>query len=227
MADNETTDWNPVLRGEFAKPYWHQLQKFVAGERSQFTVFPPATDVFAALHLTTYADTRVVILGQDPYHGPKQAHGLCFSVRPGVAVPPSLANVYKELRTDLDITTPRHGNLEAWARQGVLLLNTTLTVRAGQAASHQGHGWEIFTDQVLRTVNDKQQPVVFLLWGAAARKKKALIDLTRHVVLESAHPSPLSAHNGFFGSRPFSKTNAALVAAGLAPIDWLLPEQGE
>ncbi len=227
MADNETTDWNPVLRGEFAKPYWHQLQKFVTSERSQFTVFPPATDVFAALHLTTYADTRVVILGQDPYHGPKQAHGLCFSVRPGVAVPPSLANVYKELRTDLDITTPRHGNLEAWARQGVLLLNTTLTVRAGQAASHQGHGWEIFTDQVLRTVNDKQQPVVFLLWGAAARKKKALIDLTRHVVLESAHPSPLSAHNGFFGSRPFSKTNAALVAAGLAPIDWLLPEQGE
>ncbi|MCY7297675.1 MAG: uracil-DNA glycosylase [Ilumatobacteraceae bacterium] len=217
------TDWNPVLRDELAKPYWPRLQQFVADQRAQFTVFPPAADVFAALHLTTYADTRVVILGQDPYHGPNQAHGLCFSVRSGVAIPPSLANVYKELHTDLDITPPRHGNLEAWARQGVLLLNTTLTVRAGQAASHQGHGWEIFTDQVLRAVNHKQQRVVVLLWGAAARKKKALIDLTRHVVLESAHPSPLSAHNGFFGSRPFSRTNAALVAAGLAPIDWLLP----
>jgi len=219
------TDWNPVLRDELAKPYWPRLQQFVADQRAQFTVFPSAADVFAALHLTTYADTRVVILGQDPYHGPNQAHGLCFSVRSGVAIPPSLANVYKELRTDLDIEPPRNGNLEAWARQGVLLLNTTLTVRAGQAASHQGHGWEIFTDQVLRAVNHKQQRVVFLLWGAAARKKKALIDLTRHVVLESAHPSPLSAHNGFFGSRPFSRTNAALVAAGLAPIDWLLPEQ--
>ena len=216
-----------MLRGEFAKPYWQQLQHFVAEQRRQFTVFPPAPDVFAALHLTTYADTRVVILGQDPYHGPNQAHGLCFSVRPGVAIPPSLANVYKELRTDLEIVPPRHGNLQAWARQGVLLLNTTLTVRAGQAASHQGHGWEIFTDQVLRAVNDKQQRVVFLLWGAAARKKRALIDTSRHVVLESAHPSPLSAHNGFFGSRPFSTTNAALVAAGLNPIDWLLPEQSE
>ena len=221
------TDWNPVLRDEFAKPYWPKLQQFVADQRQQFTVFPAAADVFAALHLTTYADTRVVILGQDPYHGPNQAHGLCFSVRPGVAIPPSLANVYKELRTDLDIVPPGHGNLEAWARQGVLLLNTTLTVRAGQAASHQGHGWEIFTDQVLRAVNDKQQRVVFLLWGAAARKKKSLIDLTRHVVLESAHPSPLSAHNGFFGSRPFSRTNSALVEAGLTPIDWLLPEQVE
>lgn len=227
MTDKETTDWNPVLRGEFAKPYWQHLQRFVADQRAQFTVFPPAADVFAALHLTTYEDTRVVILGQDPYHGPNQAHGLCFSVRPGVAVPPSLANIYKELRTDLDISPPRHGHLSAWARQGVLLLNTTLTVRAGQAASHQSHGWEIFTDQVLRAVNDKQQRVVFLLWGAAARKKKALIDLTRHVVLESAHPSPLSAHNGFFGSRPFSRTNAALMSAGLVPIDWLLPERVE
>ena len=225
MADHATTDWNPVLRSEFAKPYWQQLQQFVTQQRSMFTVFPPAADVFAALHLTTYADTRVVILGQDPYHGPKQANGLCFSVRNGIAIPPSLANVYKELHTDLGIALPRHGDLAAWARQGVLLLNTTLTVRAGQAASHQGHGWEIFTDQVLRAVNDKQQRVVFLLWGAAARKKKTLIDLTRHTVLESAHPSPLSAHNGFFGSRPFSRANAALVAGGEAPIDWLLPEQ--
>ena len=222
---SETTDWNPLLRGEFAKPYWNHLQRFVAEERAAYTVFPPAPDVFAALHLTSYSETRVGILGQDPYHGPNQAHGLCFSVRPGVAVPPSLANIYKELRTDLEVAIPSHGNLEHWARQGVLLLNTTLTVRAGQAASHQGRGWEIFTDQVLRAINDKPQRVVFLLWGAAARKKKSLIDAARHVVLESAHPSPLSAHNGFFGSRPFSRTNAALVAAELAPIDWPLPER--
>lgn len=213
-----------MLRGEFAKPYWPQLQQFVAAQREQHTVFPPAPDVFAALHLTPYADTRVVILGQDPYHGPNQAHGLCFSVRRGVAVPPSLANIYKELHTDLDLPIARHGNLESWARQGVLLLNTTLTVRAGAAASHQGKGWELFTDEVLRAVNAKQQRVVFLLWGAAARKKAALVDPTRHVVLESAHPSPLSAHNGFFGSKPFSRANAALAAAGSTPIDWSLPE---
>jgi uracil-DNA glycosylase len=218
-----TTDWNPVLRGEFAKPYWQQLQRFVAGERARYAVFPPDEQVFSALHLTSYAMTRVVILGQDPYHGPNQAHGLCFSVQPGVAVPPSLANIFKELTADLGIAAPAHGNLEAWARQGVLLLNTTLTVRAGQAASHQGKGWETFTDAVLRAVNDKPHPVVFILWGAAARRKKSLLDLQRHAVIESAHPSPLSAHNGFFGSRPFSATNAALERAGLPPIDWTLP----
>lgn len=218
-----TTDWNPVLRGEFAKPYWRTLQQFVADERARHTVYPPADDVFAALHLTPYEDTRVVILGQDPYHGPRQAHGLCFSVRPGVDVPPSLANVFKELQADLGIAPPGHGHLAAWARQGVLLLNTTLTVRAGQAASHQGKGWELFTDEVLRAVDAKPHRVVFLLWGAAARRKKSFIDLDRHVVLESAHPSPLSAHNGFFGSRPFSRTNAALEQAGLTPIDWRLP----
>jgi uracil-DNA glycosylase len=216
------TDWNPVLRDEFAKPYWNTLQHFVAGERARHVVFPPADDVFAALHLTPYATTRVVILGQDPYHGPGQAHGLCFSVRPGVPVPPSLANIYKELTADLGIEPPPHGNLEPWARQGVLLLNATLTVRAGQAASHQGKGWETFTDQVLRAVNDKPHPVVFILWGASARRKKSLVDLGRHTVIESAHPSPLSAHNGFFGSRPFSRANIALDAAGLAPIDWRL-----
>jgi len=212
-----------VLRGEFAKPYWRTLQQFVADERARHTVYPPADDVFAALHLTPYEDTRVVILGQDPYHGPRQAHGLCFSVRPGVDVPPSLANVFKELQADLGIAPPGHGHLAAWARQGVLLLNTTLTVRAGQAASHQGKGWELFTDEVLRAVDAKPHRVVFLLWGAAARRKKSFIDLDRHVVLESAHPSPLSAHNGFFGSRPFSRTNAALEQAGLTPIDWHLP----
>lgn len=218
------TDWNPVLRSEFAKPYWARLQQFVSEQRSRYTVFPPEPEVFAALHLTAYADTRVVILGQDPYHGPRQAHGLCFSVPRGVSVPPSLGNIYKELASDLGIETPTHGNLECWARQGVLLLNTTLTVRAGQAASHQGQGWETFTDQVLRSVNAKQDRVVFVLWGSAARKKKSLIDESRHVVLESAHPSPLSAHNGFFGSRPFSRTNEALATAGLATIDWVIPE---
>ncbi|MFZ9628994.1 MAG: uracil-DNA glycosylase [Ilumatobacteraceae bacterium] len=219
-----TTDWNPVLRAELAKPYWEPLQSFVAGERERYTVYPPHDQVFAALHLTPYADTRVVILGQDPYHGPRQAHGLCFSVQRGVPVPPSLVNIHTELRKDLGITTPSHGNLESWARSGVLLLNATLTVRAGQAASHQKRGWELFTDEVLRAVNAKPTRVVFILWGTSARKKASLIDTSRHTVIESAHPSPLSAHNGFFGSRPFSRANAALVEAGLAPIDWALPD---
>ena len=213
-----------MLRGEFAKPYWHRLQEFVADQRAHYTVFPPAQQVFAALHLTSYANTRVVILGQDPYHGPRQAHGLCFSVHAGVPIPPSLANVYKELHADLSVVPPKHGNLESWARQGVLLLNTTLTVRAGQAASHHGRGWETFTDELLRTVNAKDQRVVFVLWGSNARRKKALIDESRHVVIESAHPSPLSAHNGFFGSHPFSRANTALIEANLAPIDWAIPD---
>jgi uracil-DNA glycosylase len=217
------TDWDPVLRAELAKPYWGELQAFVAGERAQHTVYPPHDQVFAALHLTPFADTKVLVLGQDPYHGPRQAHGLCFSVTRGVAIPPSLVNIYAELRDDLGIEPPAHGNLEAWARQGVLLLNTTLTVRAGQAASHQGKGWETFTDEVIRAVAGKEQPVVFVLWGSHARRKKALIDTDRHTVIESAHPSPLSARNGFFGSRPFSRANAALVEAGLEPIDWRLP----
>jgi uracil-DNA glycosylase len=214
------TDWNPVLRAELAKPYWTELQTFVATERARHTVYPPPDQVFAALHLTPYGDTRVLILGQDPYHGPRQAHGLCFSVTKDVAVPPSLVNIYAELRDDLGIEPPQHGNLESWARQGVLLLNTTLTVRAGQAASHQGKGWETFTDEVIRAVDAKEDRVVFILWGSHARRKKALIDTSRHTIIESAHPSPLSAHNGFFGSRPFSRANAALEEAGLAPIDW-------
>lgn len=219
-----TTDWNPLLRDEFTKPYWQPLQQFVADERARAAVYPPEPEVFAALHLTRYADTRVVILGQDPYHGPGQAHGLCFSVRRGVKVPPSLHNISVELEADLGVTPARHGNLQAWAEQGVLLLNTCLTVRGGAAGSHHGKGWETFTDEVLRVVNAKTDPVVFVLWGAPARKKKALIDLGRHHVIESAHPSPLSAHNGFFGSRPFSRVNTFLEADGLAPIDWRLPE---
>ncbi|MEN9506684.1 MAG: hypothetical protein RI958_2610 [Actinomycetota bacterium] len=223
-----TTDWNPVLRRELDKPYWNELQTFVAAERARGPVHPPQAEVFAALHLTPYANTRVVILGQDPYHGPGQAHGLCFSVRRGVTPPPSLQNIFTELVDDLAgsgtaIERPSHGNLESWARQGVLLLNTCLTVRGGAAGSHHGKGWEQFTDEILRAVDARPHPVVFILWGASARKKKSLIDLERHHVIESAHPSPLSAYNGFFGSRPFTRTNAHLQAAGLEPIDWRLP----
>lgn len=217
-----TTDWNPVLRDEFDEPYWQDLQRFVTDERSRAHVYPPHDQVFAALHLTPYAETRAMILGQDPYHGRGQAHGLCFSVQPGVRVPPSLINIQKELEDDLDIERADHGNLEAWARQGVLLLNATLTVRAGQAGSHQGKGWETFTDQVIRAVSDKPEHVVFILWGGYARKKKSLIDRSRHTIIESPHPSPLSAHNGFFGSKPFSRTNDALVAHDQPPIDWSL-----
>lgn len=218
------TSWRPLLQAETDKDYWKTLQSFVRTEREQHTIFPPDKDVFAALHLTPYEEVRVLILGQDPYHGPRQAHGLCFSVQRGVSVPPSLVNIYKELRDDLGCSIPRHGNLEHWARQGVLLLNAVLTVRAGQANSHQGKGWEIFTDAVIRAVNDKPDPVVFVLWGAYARKKAQLIDRTRHIIIESAHPSPLSAHNGFFGSRPFSKINEALKKVGKPEIDWQLPE---
>ena len=217
-----TTDWNPLLRGEFAKPYWHELQAFVDAERAAARVYPPPDEVFAALHQTPYESVKVVILGQDPYHGPNQAHGLCFSVRRGVAIPPSLRNIHAELHADVGVPIPDHGNLDAWAAQGVLLLNTTLTVRAGNAASHQRRGWETFTDEVIRVVDAKPERVVFVLWGAAARKKRSLISTDRHAVITSAHPSPLSAHNGFFGSRPFSRTNELLVEAGREPVDWSL-----
>jgi uracil-DNA glycosylase len=218
-----TTDWNPLLRDELEQPYWAELRRFVDEERRRGPVYPPASLEFAALHLTSYASTRVVILGQDPYHGAGQAHGLCFSVQPPTPPPPSLNNIFVELEADLGVSRPAHGDLTAWARQGVLLLNTCLTVRAGQAGSHHGKGWETFTDAVLRVVNGKPHPVVFVLWGAQARKKRSLVDTTRHVVIESAHPSPLSAHNGFLGSRPFSRINAALIEHGLDPIDWRLP----
>lgn len=216
------TDWNPILRTEFDKPYWSDLQQFVATERSRHTVYPAHNDVFAAFHLTPFADVKVLILGQDPYHGPDQAQGLAFSVRPGIQIPPSLQNIHKELADDLGITPPDHGNLEPWAKQGVLLLNTTLTVRARTAASHQKHGWETFTDQVIRAVDDKPERVVFVLWGSSARRKKELITGSHHAIIESTHPSPLSAHRGFLGSKPFSRTNEALIEAGRDPVDWSL-----
>jgi len=215
-----TTGWNQVLSSEFDQPYWHTLSEFVASERAQFQVFPSPDHVFNALELTPFAKTQIVILGQDPYHEPGQAHGLAFSVQDGTRIPPSLRNIYKELSNDIDCEIPSRGDLTSWAQQGVLLLNTTLTVRSGQAASHQGHGWEQFTDHIISAVNQKEEPVVFILWGASSRKKASLINQQRHVVIESAHPSPLSARHGFFGSRPFSRANTALIENGREPINW-------
>ncbi len=218
------TTWRPILLEETRKSYFQDLLRFVAEQRQQATVFPPDAEVFAALHLTPIEQVKVLILGQDPYHDDGQAHGLCFSVRSGIAIPPSLLNIFKELRSDLGCKMPNNGYLTHWAEQGVLLLNTVLTVQAHQANSHQGKGWETFTDAVIAAVNAKTEPVVFVLWGANARKKLALIDTSRHTVIESPHPSPLSAHRGFFGSRPFSKINAALRKAGEAEIDWQIPD---
>ncbi|HJM28030.1 MAG: uracil-DNA glycosylase [Acidimicrobiales bacterium] len=216
------TDWNPILKNESKKDYWKELQRFVDEERSTNHVYPPHQQVFNAFHLTPYANLKVLILGQDPYHGQGQANGLCFSVETGIAIPPSLRNIFKELEADLGISPPKDGDLTPWAKEGVLLLNATLTVRQNEAGSHQGKGWEIFTDQVIRDVNMKPERVIFILWGASARRKKELIDLQRHVIIESVHPSPLSAHRGFLGSRPFSRTNKALSEVGIEPISWNL-----
>lgn len=216
--------WKPVLADEIKQPYYQKLQAFVEDERRKHTVFPPEPEVFSALKLTPYADVNVFLLGQDPYYNDNQAHGLAFSVRPGVRPPPSLLNMFKELQSDVGFRMPNNGYLVPWAQQGVLLLNAVLTVRAHEPNSHKGKGWETFTDAVLRTVNEKTDPVVFVLWGAYARKKASLIDTSRHTIIESAHPSPLSARAGFFGSRPFSKINAALRATGKPEIDWQLPD---
>ena len=214
--------WLDLIETEEAKPYWHALQRFVEEERLTHRVYPPEHLVFQALHLTPLANVKVVILGQDPYHGPGQATGLAFSVARGITPPPSLRNIFTELQNDVGIAIPEHGDLSQWAEQGVLLLNTTLTVRDGDAGSHAGHGWEQFTDAVIRKVNDLPERVVFLLWGANAHKKRALITHPVHVVLESPHPSPLSAYRGFFGSKPFSTVNTALEGAFRSPIDWNL-----
>jgi uracil-DNA glycosylase len=219
----EPSTWREALGGEREKPYFTALQEFVVEERRQYTIFPPASDVFNALKYTEYGAVKVVILGQDPYHDNGQAHGLAFSVLPGVAKPPSLLNIFKELHDDLGCKVPNNGCLIPWAEQGVLLLNTVLTVRAHQANSHRGKGWETFTDTIIRVVSNRKEPVVFVLWGAPARKKTVLIDTSRHIIVQSAHPSPLSAHTGFFGSRPFSAINSALERFGKAPIDWQIP----
>jgi uracil-DNA glycosylase len=213
--------WAAVVADEFAKPYFADLQAFVAAERQIHDVFPAEADVYNAFAFTPFNTVKVVLLGQDPYPTPGHAHGLCFSVRPGVAIPASLRNIYKERHADLGIPPAKHGCLESWARQGILLLNAVLTVRSGASNSHAKKGWETFTDAALKAVNARPEPTVFVLWGAYAGKKKALID-SRHAVIESAHPSPLSASNGFFGSRPFSKINAALEGFGRKPIDWAL-----
>ena len=216
------TDWNPILRQEFKKPYWIELQNYILDQRASHMVFPAHPDVFRAFHLTSFATLKVVILGQDPYHGVGQANGLCFSVSPGVSFPPSLQNIFKELEDDLGISKPQSGDLAAWAEQGILLLNTTLTVRQGAPASHQGKGWETFTDEVIRCISQTKEMIVFVLWGASARRKKSLIDVTKHTCIESAHPSPLSAYRGFFGSKPFSRINQLLRQQGITEIDWSL-----
>ena len=215
-------DWDELLADEFKKDYYLQLRQFLKNEYSTRTVYPDMYDIFNALKATPREKIKAVILGQDPYHEPGQAHGMCFSVKPGVPAPPSLQNIFKELQDDLGCSIPQDGYLEKWAEQGVLLLNTVLTVRAHQANSHKGKGWENFTDRVIQLVNEKENPVVFLLWGANARSKKALITNPRHLILETVHPSPLSAYNGFFGCRHFSKANQFLAANGQSPIDWQL-----
>lgn len=216
--------WKRFLEPEFSSPYMAQLKSFLLEEKNSGKhIFPKGSQYFRALDLTSLDKVRVVILGQDPYHGAGQAHGLCFSVQPGVRTPPSLVNIYKELNTDLGIPPARHGFLESWANQGVLLLNSVLTVEEARAASHQGKGWERFTDAVIRTVNEQCPAVVFMLWGSYAQKKAAFVDTKRHLVLKAPHPSPLSAHTGFLGSRHFSQANAFLVEKGLQPIAWQLP----
>jgi len=212
--------WQAVIGGELEKPYFAELKTFLEQERKSHDVFPPEEDVFNAFKLTPYDRVRVVILGQDPYHDNGQAHGLAFSVKPGVTPPPSLKNIYKEMQTDLGLPVPKHGDLTSWAANGVMLLNTVLTVRAHTPLSHRGKGWETFTDAVISALSAKETPIVFMLWGAPAQKKEKLIDTSRHVVVKSAHPSPLSARNGFFGSAPFSQVNAALEKAGKTPVNW-------
>lgn len=216
-------DWGQYLKEEMAQTYYRQLRQFLIGEYSTKQIYPDMYSIFNALHYTSYADTKVLILGQDPYHEPGQAHGLSFSVQPNVPPPPSLVNIFKELETDLGCTVPNNGCLEPWARQGVLLLNTVLTVQAHRANSHRDKGWEIFTDKIISLLNQREKPVAFILWGSPARRKKAMITNPQHFIVESPHPSPLSAYRGFFGSRPFSKVNKFLESVGEEPINWQLP----
>ena len=215
-----TNDWLVPLKPEFTKAYYRKLHQVIQEEYRSHKIFPPADDIFNAFHLTNFNDVKVVILGQDPYHNDGQAHGLCFSVKPEVEIPPSLVNIYKELKDDCGCSIPDNGYLIKWAKQGVLMLNTVLTVRAHQANSHRGFGWEQFTDAVIQLLNSQDRPIVFILWGAPAQKKKLMLDNPNHLILEAPHPSPLSAYRGFFGSKPFSKTDLFLEQNGILPIDW-------
>lgn len=215
--------WQEAIGEEKSKEYFKQVLSFVKAERAKGkTIYPPQKDIFNALKAAEFEDVKVVIIGQDPYHGPRQAHGMCFSVQKGVRVPPSLKNIFKELHDDLGIAEPNHGNLQKWADQGVLLLNTVLTVEAGNAHSHAGKGWEKFTDKIIQQLNESREGLIFLLWGSPAQKKAAFIDPTKHYILKAPHPSPLSAHRGFLGCKHFSKTNALLEKLGKKPIDWAL-----
>ena len=215
-----TNDWLDAINGEFKKDYYRDLYLFIKKEYSTQVVYPAAEDIFNAFHLTPLSKVKVVIIGQDPYHNVNQAHGLCFSVKPEVEIPPSLVNIYKELQSDLGCYIPNNGYLVNWAELGVLLLYTVLSVRAHQAASHQGKGWEMFTDAIIKAVNEQDRPIVFILWGKPAQTKKKMLTNPKHLILEAPHPSPLSAYRGFFGSKPFSKTNDFLIAHGIEPIDW-------
>lgn len=220
MAINLKNDWKDLLKDEFQKEYYLKLRHFLVNEYSEKNIYPNKYDIFNALHFTSYKDVKVVVLGQDPYHGPNQAHGLSFSVKPGIPAPPSLVNIYKELHTDLGCYIPNNGYLKKWADEGVLLLNTSLTVVAGLANSHRNIGWGIFTDKIISLLNDREDPVVFIFWGNNAISKEKLITNKQHYIIKSVHPSPLSASRGFFGSKPFSKTNAFLKSVGKEPIDW-------
>jgi uracil-DNA glycosylase len=224
MLPKLPSSWRPQLAAELKKPYFRELERFLEREQQSHTIYPPAGDIFSALKLTPYKSVNVLLLGQDPYPGEGQAHGLSFSVRPGVKPPASLRNIYKELETDVGFRIPNNGYLAPWAEQGMLMLNAVLTVRAGEPNSHRGKGWEIFTDAIISSVNEKKDEVVFVLWGAYAQKKIGLIDTGRHAIIKSAHPSPLSARHGFFGSRPFSQINKALRAAHKPQIDWQIPD---
>lgn len=217
---NIGNEWDDILKGEFDKEYYLRLREFLKYEYGHYHIYPNMYDIFNALKYTSYSDVKAVILGQDPYHQPGQAHGLCFSVKKGTPLPPSLQNIYKELQSDLGIPPASHGELISWAKNGVLLMNTVLTVRESQPNSHKNKGWEIFTDRVIELLNQRQKPMVFILWGANARSKAKLITNRNHLILQSAHPSPLSAYNGFFGSRHFSQANAFLEEHGIEPIDW-------
>ncbi len=224
LAELIPTSWHNIVADEFNKAYFIELNKFLDHAVTESEVFPPENQIFTALELTPYDQVKVIIIGQDPYHDNDQAHGLCFSVNSGIKIPASLRNIFKELHNDLGIPPNDCGYLASWAQQGILMINTTLTVEAHKAASHSGKGWEKFTDSIIRKISEKERPVVFVLWGGHAQKKEPLINNDRHIIIKSAHPSPLSAYRGFFGSRPFSKINDALETSGLEPIDWQLPQ---